>query len=70
MDCYRKIAIGDDLKNAMYYVVGTKIMKDYVISDIINKNSEFIVYIKKGNEIQAWKSFKDNVVTVKEFAVL
>lgn len=69
MESYRKIGIGEDLKNGMFYVVGTPFMGQK-ISDIILKDGWFTVYLKKGNEVQEWKSFKESVVTVKEHSLI
>jgi len=66
---YRKIAIGSDLKDALYYAKGTK-FRNKEISDIILKDGWFTVYLKKGDEIQPWKSFKESVVTVKELELI
>jgi hypothetical protein len=66
MDCFRKIGVGDNLKDAMYYAVGGKTYKGYVISDIILKDDDFIVYIKKNDITQEWKSLHKSIVTYKE----
>lgn len=69
MDSYRKIGIGNDLKNALFYVVGSK-FKDQVVHRIIHKDEWFIIYLKKGDEVQEWKSFREDVVTVKEHSII
>lgn len=66
---YRKIAIGNDLKDALYYVKGTN-FRNKEISDIVLEDGWFTVYLKKDNEVQAWKSFKESVVTVKELELI
>lgn len=65
-DKFRKIGIGNDMKNAMFYVIGSR-FKNYTISDIILKEDNFIVYVKnQNNEVQEWKTFHKSIVTVKE----
>ena len=66
MDCFRKIGVGENLKDAMYYVVGGRVYKGYIVSDIVLKKKEFIIYIKKGDIIQEWKSLNKSIVTYKE----
>lgn len=65
MESYRKIAIGDDLKTAMFYAVGGKI-KDFTISDILLSNNKYTVYIKKGDTKQRWRSFPERVISMVE----
>jgi len=69
MDSYRKIGIGEDLKNGLFYVVGSK-FRDQVVSNIILKDGWFVVYLRKGDEVQEWKSFKESIVTVKEHQII
>lgn len=66
MDAFRKIGIGNDLKDGIFYAVGSK-FRDKVISDIILKDGWFTVYVEKDEVKEEWKSFKEEIVTVKEY---
>jgi predicted RNA-binding protein with PUA domain len=65
MESYRKIAIGEDLKNAMFYVVGGKI-KGFEISDIILVDEDVTVYIQKDEEKQRWRTFPLSIISMRE----
>ena len=65
MESYRKIAIGDDLKTAMFYAVGGKI-KGFTISDIVFAGDKYKIYIKKGEVKQVWRVFPERIVSMAE----
>jgi len=67
-DSFRKIGIGDDMKDGLFYVVGTK-FRGSVISNIILNGGWYTIYIKKDDVEQEWKSVKETVVTFKEYAL-
>tara|TARA_R100001591_G_C4348002_1_gene182440 strand:- start:233 stop:463 length:231 start_codon:yes stop_codon:yes gene_type:complete len=66
----RKISIGSDYKNdAMHYSVGQEVYGGHTICDIIGDSSdgEYLIYIKKNNEILPWKKFNRNMAIAVEF---
>jgi len=68
MNLIRKISIGRDYKNdAMHYSVGQEVYGNHIICDIIEEQDNFVVYIKKNNEILPWKSFNKNMAISIEF---
>ena len=70
MSNIRKISIGSDYKNdAMHYSVGQEVYGGHIICDIINaeKKDEYLIYIKKGDEVLPWKKFNSNMAIAVEF---
>lgn len=66
----RKISIGSDYKNdAMHYSVGQEVYGGHTISDIISDNTEgeYLIYIKKADEVLPWKKFNSNMAIAVEF---
>ena len=65
----RKISIGSDYKNdAMHYSVGQEVYGGHIISDILEpEQGEYMIYIKKDNEILPWKRFNSNMAIAVEF---
>ena len=66
----RKISIGSDYKNdAMHYSVGQEVYGGHTICDILNNenNGEYLIYIKKNNEVLPWKVFNSNMAIAVEF---
>jgi len=66
----RKISIGADYKNdAMHYSLGQEVYGGHTICDIINdvKDGEYLIYIKKNNEVLPWKKFNSNMAIAVEF---
>jgi hypothetical protein len=62
MKLIRKISIGRDYKdNAMHYQIGQEVYGNHVITDILEKESDYEIYIKKNKEILLWKSFNKNM---------
>ena len=66
----RKISIGSDYKNdAMHYSVGQEVYGGHTICDIIGSENEgeYLIYIKKGDEVLPWKKFNRNMAVSVEF---
>jgi len=66
----RKISIGADYKNdAMHYSLGQEVYGGHTICDIISddKDGEYLIYIKKNNEVLPWKKFNSNMAIAVEF---
>ena len=66
----RKISIGSDYKNeAMHYSVGQSVYGGHTICDIIgdSKDGEYLIYIKKNDEVLPWKKFNSNMAIAVEF---
>lgn len=60
----RKITIGPDLKNGMHYIVGQKTYGG-TITDIIEKDNQFDVYIKDEDVVKPWFSVKNQNIKVE-----
>ena len=68
MNLIRKISIGRDYKNeAMHYSVGQEVYGGHIIDSIIEEKEQYIIYIKKNNEILPWKTFNKNMAVATEF---
>ena len=68
MNLIRKISIGRDYKNdAMHYSVGQEVFGGHVISEIIEEETEFKIYIIKNNEVLPWKKFNRNMAIAVEY---
>jgi len=66
----RKISIGADYKNeAMHYSVGQSVYGGHTICDIIgdSRDGEYLIYIKKNDEVLPWKKFNSNMAIAVEF---
>jgi hypothetical protein len=66
----RKISIGADYKNeAMHYSVGQQVYGGHTICDIITNDTdgEYMIYIKKNDEVLPWKKFNSNMAIAIEF---
>ena len=64
----RKISIGKDYKNeAMHYSVGQEVYGGHTISDIIEQDEKYSIYIKKNDEVLPWKDFNKNMAIAVEF---
>ncbi len=64
----RKISIGKDYKNdATHYSVGQEVYGGHSICDIIEEETEFSVYIKKGRKVIPWKDFNKNMAVSVEY---
>jgi|TARA_R100000458_G_C8271321_1_gene246035 hypothetical protein len=68
MNLIRKISIGRDYKNeAMHYSVGQEVYGGHIIDSIIEEENQYIIYIKKNNEVLPWKTFNKNMAVATEF---
>ena len=64
----RKISIGKDYKdNSMHYSVGQEVYGGHKISDIIDEEDHYAIYIQKGDEIKSWKTFNKQMAISVEF---
>jgi len=62
MKLIRKISIGRDYKdNAMHYQIGQEVYGNHVITNILEKTTDYEIYIKKNKEVLLWKSFNKNM---------
>ena len=64
----RKITIGKDYKiDAMHYSVGQEVYGGHTISDIIEEEDKYSIFIKKGDDILPWKDFNKNMAISIEY---
>ena len=64
----RKISVGKDYKNeAMHYAVGQEVYGGHTISDLIEEDTKYSIYIKKDNEVLPWKDFNKNMAISVEY---
>lgn len=62
MNLIRKISIGRDYKdNAMHYSIGQQVYGGHIISDILEEEDKYSIYITKNNDVLSWKSFNKNM---------
>ena len=62
MKLIRTISIGRDYKdNAMHYQIGQEVYGNHVITNILEKDTDYEIYIKKNKEVLLWKSFNKNM---------
>ena len=68
MNLIRKISIGRDYKtDAMHYSVGQEVFGGHVITEIIEENGEYNIYINKEDEVLPWKHFNKNMAVSVEY---
>ena len=68
MKLIRKISIGADYKNdAMHYSVGQEVYGGHTISDILEKDGSYKIYITKHKEVLPWKHFNSNMAVSVEY---
>ena len=68
MNLIRKISIGKDYKNeAMHYSVGQEVYGGHVISDIIEEDNKYTIFIKKEDEVLPCKDFNKNMAIAVEY---
>ena len=68
MNLIRKISIGRDYKNdAMHYSVGQEVFGGHTISEILEEEEGYVIYIKKKDEILPCKNFNKNMAVSIEF---
>ena len=64
----RKITIGKDYKiDAMHYSVGQEVYGGHTISNIIEEDEKFSIYIKKDKDVLPWKDFNKNMAISIEY---
>jgi hypothetical protein len=64
----RKITVGKDYKeNAMHYAVGQEVYGGHTISDIIEGDEKYSIYIKKEKDVLPWKDFNKNMAISIEY---
>ena len=62
MKLIRKISVGRDYKdNAMHYQIGQEVYGNHIITNILEKDNDYQIYIKKNKEVLLWKSFNKNM---------
>ena len=68
MKLIRKISIGSDYKdNAMHYSVGQEVYGGHKITDILEGDDQYDIYIKKNQEVKPWKTFNKNMAISVEY---
>ena len=68
MKLIRKISIGQDYKNeAMHYSTGQNVYGGHEITDILESDNGYDIYIKKNDEVKPWKSFNKNMAVAVEY---
>lgn len=68
MALIRKISIGRDYKiDAMHYSIGQEVYGGHIISNIIEDNEKYLIYIKKDEEVVPWKDFNKNMAIAIEY---
>lgn len=68
MKLVRKISIGKDYKtDAMHYSVGQEVYGGHIISNIIEEEDKYSIYIKKNEEVVPWKDFNKNMAVSVEY---
>jgi hypothetical protein len=64
----RKITIGKDYKNdAMHYAVGQNVYGGHTITDIIEEETKYSIYISKEDIQIPWKDFNKNMAISVEY---
>ena len=64
----RKITVGKDYKeNAMHYAVGQEVYGGHTISDIIEEDDKYSIYIRKEKNVLPWKDFNKNMAISIEY---
>ena len=64
----RKIRIGSDYKNeAMHYAVGQEVYGGHKISDILEEDGSYKIFITKNSEVLPWKHFNSNMAVSVEY---
>lgn len=62
MNLIRKISVGRDYKdNAMHYSIGQQVYGGHIISDILEEEDKYSIYITKNDDVLPWKSFNKNM---------
>ena len=64
----RKITVGKDYKeNAMHYAVGQDVYGGHTISNIVEDEDKYSIYIRKEKNVLPWKDFNKNMAISIEY---
>mgnify|MGYP000456782612 FL=1 len=64
----RKITIGKDYKiDSMHYSVGQEVYGGHTISNIIEEEEKYSIYIRKNKDVLPWKDFNKNMAISVEY---
>ena len=64
----RKITIGKDYKiDSMHYSVGQEVYGGHTISNIIEEEEKYSIYIRKNKDVLPWKDFNKNMAITVEY---
>ena len=64
----RKITVGKDYKvDSMHYSVGQEVYGGHTISDILEEEGSYKIFITKNKEILPWKHFNSNMAVSVEY---
>ena len=64
----RKISIGQDYKSdAMHYAVDQEVYGGHKITDILEKDGEYEIFISKEGEVKPWKTYNRNMAISIEY---
>ena len=68
MNLIRKISIGRDYKNdAMHYSIGQEVFGGHTITEIIEEEDSYNIFIMKNEEVLPWKTFNKNMAVSVEY---
>ena len=68
MNLIRKISIGRDYKNdAMHYSINQEVFGGHTITEIIEEEDSYRIYINKEDEVLPWKQFNKNMAISIEY---
>ena len=72
----RRLCIGADPKNQFVYFIGGEHQltiggqrKTIVVSEILQAEKHFLIYVNSGGEVQLWKKLPMNDSTTIEFSI-
>lgn len=72
----RKISIGKDIKEQFHYILNGKFpvpidgkVVEKTISDFVENETSYDVYLRSGNEVQLWKTLPKNDITTVEYQI-
>ena len=64
----RKITVGKDYKtDSMHYAVGQEVYGGHKISDIVEEDDKYSIYIRKEKDVLPWKDFNKNMAISIEY---
>ena len=56
-----------EIENAMHFSVGQSVYGGHTISDIIEGEDKYSIYIKKNKDVLPWKDFNKNMAISVEY---